>query len=140
MMNIKKTAVLFSFLFIALNINAQSPVGVWKIISHTFVYDGQKIDSHAALLKQRPCAAKIVWEINADGTFRLNAATSGCEDSYKKIQEKLYSKTQWKFVKNIFTTSATNFAVGQSYIVVFSGKKMIMTGTEGQGTIIYQKL
>lgn len=135
-----KIPLLFSFLFIAVIINAQSPVGKWKIISHTFVYDGQKIDSHAALLKQRPCAAKIIWEINADGIFRLNAANSGCDESYKKIQEKLYSKTKWKIDGTRFTTSATNFAIGQSYRVVFSGNKMIMTGTEGQGTIVYQKL
>jgi hypothetical protein len=37
-------------------------------------------------------------------------------------------------------TSATNFAVGQSYIVTFSSNKMTWTGTEGQGVIVYQKL
>ena len=127
-------------LLLAQAINAQSPVGKWKKLSHTFVYEGQKMDSHAALLKQRPCAANIVWEINADGTFRLNAAGSGCDESYKNIQQKMYAKTKWKMEGNKFTTSATNFAVGQSYAVVFSGNKMIMTGTEGQGVITYQKL
>ena len=117
---------------------AQNPVGKWQILSHTSVYDGQKIDSHAALLTQRPCAAKIVYEVNADGTFRLNAATSDCDEKYKSIQEKLYSKTKWKLEGNKITTSATNFAVGQSYIVVFSGNKMTWTGTEGQGIIVYQ--
>ncbi|PZR18228.1 MAG: hypothetical protein DI539_16630 [Flavobacterium psychrophilum] len=120
--------------------NAQSPVGNWKKISHTFVYEGQQMDSHAALLKTRPCAAKIVWEIKADGLFRLNAAASGCDENYKKIQEKLWSKTKWKLEGNKFTTSATNFAVGQSYTVTFKGNKMIMTGTEGQGVITYERL
>lgn len=123
-----------------LTTHAQNPVGRWKKISSTFEYNGQKMDMHAALLKQRPCAAKVVWEINADGTFRLNAAGSGCDESYKHIQEKLYAKTKWRMQGNLFTTSATNFVVGQSYTVVFSGNKMIMTGTDNQGVITYQRL
>lgn len=119
---------------------AQSPVGKWKKISHVSTYDGQTFDSHKALLQQRPCAAKIVWEINADGSFRLNAANSGCDENYKKFQEKLYAKNKWKLEGKKFTISATDFAIGQSYTIVFSGDKMIMKGTEGQGTIIYQKL
>lgn len=135
-------AIILSFItfFFMQMIHAQNPIGKWKVIGNTVVYDGQKMDIHAALLKQRPCAAKIIWEINADGTFRLNAASSGCDESYKKIQQKLYSKTKWKLEGNKFTTSATNFAVGQSYTVVFSGNKMTMTGTEGQGVTTYQRL
>ncbi|MGN6420779.1 MAG: lipocalin family protein [Pseudobacter sp.] len=135
-----------TFLFLILSIcisqllEAQSVVGKWKKISHMSEYEGQKFDSHVALLKSRPCAEKVVWEINADGTFRLNAASSGCDENYKKVQEKMYAKTKWKLEGNKFTTSATNFAVGQSYTVVFKGNKMIMTGTEGQGVITYQKL
>lgn len=121
-------------------LNAQSVVGKWKKISHMAEYEGQKFDSHVALLKSRPCADKVIWEINADGSFRLNAAGSGCDENYKKVQEKMYAKTKWKLEGNKFTTSATNFAVGQSYTVVFKGNKMIMTGTEGQGVITYQKL
>jgi len=120
--------------------HAQSPVGKWKTVSHTIVFEGKKMDMHAALLSQRPCAAKIVWEINADGSFRLNAATSGCDDSYKKIQEKLYSKTKWKLEGGKITTSATNFAVGQTYTVSMAGNTMTWVGTEGQGTIVYQRL
>lgn len=119
---------------------AQSPVGRWKIVSHTVVFDGKPMDMHAALLAQRPCAAKIVYAVNADGTYRLDASQSGCDEKYKKVQEKLWSKTQWKFAGNTITTSATNFAVGQSYTVTFSGNKMTWTGTEGQGVIVYQKL
>ena len=37
------------------------------------------------------------------------------------------------------TTSATNFAVGQTYVFSLSGDKMTWTGTEGQGVIVYQR-
>lgn len=119
---------------------AQGPVGNWKMISHVSTYEGTKFDSHVALLSQRPCAAKIVYEITAEGTYRLNASQSGCDDSYKKIQERLYSKTKWKVTGNTIMISATNFAVGQSYIFKIIGNKMIWEGTDGQGTITYQKL
>ncbi len=119
---------------------AQSPVGKWKVLSHTIDYDGQKIDMHEALLSTRPCAAKIVYEINTDATFRLNAAASGCDEKYKSIQEKLYSKTAWKLEGTLFSTSATNFAVSQTYTISFSGNTMTWVGTDGQGTIVYQKL
>jgi hypothetical protein len=113
-------------------------VGKWKRLSYTSVYDGVKFDSHAALLEQRPCAAKIVYEINADGTWRLNAANSGCDEKYRKIQEKLYSKTQWKLVGNQFTVSATNFALGVTHTVSFAGNKMTFTNKDE--TIVYQRL
>ncbi len=136
----KKTIFLIAAM-LAINVcTAQSPVGKWKLISSTIVYGGQKIDTHAALLKQRPCAEKIVYEINADGTYRLNAAASGCDEKYINIQQKLYSITKWKMEGNKFTTYAVSAAVGQTYVVVFSGNKMTCTGTEGQGVIVYQKL
>lgn len=121
-------------------VKAQNPVGKWKMVSHISEYEGQKMDSHAALLTQRPCAAKIVYEVNADGTYRLNAAESGCDKKYRNIQEKLYSKTKWKLEGNKIMTSASNFAVGQTYTVTFSGNQMVWTGTEGQGVITYQRL
>ncbi len=134
----------FLFLLLALfTLNicfAQSPVGRWKKISHTSVFNGQKIDTYSAFLKQRPCADKIVYEINADGTFRLNASASGCDEKYSSMQQRLYSKTQWKIEGNLITTSAVNFAVGQSYNIKFSGNKMTWTGTADEGTIVYQKL
>ncbi|WP_276483716.1 lipocalin family protein [Paraflavitalea pollutisoli] len=136
----KSTLFILLALALANGLQAQNPVGKWKVLSHQITYEGKSMDMHAALLQQRPCAAKVVWEINADGTYRLNAANSGCDDSYKRIQEKLYAKTKWKLEGSKFTTSATNFAVGQSYTVSFSGNKMIMTGTEGQGIITYQRL
>jgi hypothetical protein len=119
---------------------AQSPVGKWKIVAHTSVYEGQTMDTHEALLKTRPCADKIFYEVNRDGTYRLNAASSGCDDSYKKIQEKLYSKSKWKVEAGVIHISATNFAVSQLYKISFSGNKMIWNGTDGQGSIVYQKL
>lgn len=122
-------------------IYAQSPVGKWKKITHVSTFEGQTFDSHIALLTQRPCAAKIVYEINADATFRLNASQSGCDEKYMKVQEKLYSETKWKVEGNKITISSIkDFAVGQSYFISFSGNKMIWKGTDGQGTITYQKL
>jgi hypothetical protein len=122
-------------------VNAQSPVGKWKKISHVSTYEGQTFDSHKALLQQRPCAAKIVWEINADATFRLKAGESGCDENYKKIQEKLYSKTNWKVTGNkIMISTQKDFSVGQTYTFTISGNKMVWTGTDGQGVITYQKL
>jgi Lipocalin-like domain len=135
-----KLLTIFVFLIAASKINAQNPVGRWKVVSHTIEFDGQKMDMHAALLEQRPCAAKIVYEINEDATFRLNASASGCDEKYRNIQEKLYSQTKWKLEGDRITTSATNFAVGQTYTVVFEAQKMTWTGTEGQGVIVYQKL
>jgi hypothetical protein len=133
--------LIFGLMLLAssLTLQAQSPVGVWKMISHMVEYGGEKMDSHASLLAQRPCAAKIVYEIKADGNFRLNASASTCDEKYRNIQEKLYAQTKWKLENGIFSTSSTNFAVGQSYKISFSGDKMTWIGTEGQGVIVYQK-
>jgi Lipocalin-like domain len=119
----------------------QSPVGKWKKLSHVSSYDGQTFDSQKALLQQRPCAANVIWEVNADNSYRLNAAASGCDESYKKVQQKLYSKTMWKVSGNKITISTQkDFSVGQTYIFTITGNKMIWTGTDGQGVITYQKL
>lgn len=123
----------------AANPTAAGVVGQWQLVSHTNVLDGQTFDSHAALLQQRPCAAQIRYHVNADGSFRLNASASSCDEKYKKIQERLYAKTMWKLEGNRLTTSATNFAVGQTYTVSLSGNRMTWVGTEGQGTLVYQK-
>jgi Lipocalin-like domain len=136
----KKIPFLLLLITIATAAFSQNPVGKWKKISHVSTYEGETFDSHKALLTQRPCAAKIVWEINEDKTFRLNAANSGCDEKYKKIQEKLYSQTNWRVQGNKITISTLkDFAVGQTYSITISGNKMIWVGTDGQGTITYQK-
>ena len=120
---------------------AQNPVGKWKMISNVSSYAGKTFDSYKALLLQRPCAEKNVWEINVDKTFRLNASSSGCDEKYKNIQEKLYSKANWKVEGNKITISSEkDFSVGQTYTLTINGNKMSWVGTEGQGTIVYQKL
>ncbi len=136
----QKWIVFIVLMLAGLQGNAQSPVGQWKIISETVDFGGQKLDMHAALLQRWPCADKIVYDINADTTFRLNASNSGCDEQYKKVQERLYSNSKWKMEGNQIMISATNFAVGQSYTVTFSGNQMTWTGTEGQGVTVYQKL
>ncbi|RYY68858.1 MAG: hypothetical protein EOO13_11140 [Chitinophagaceae bacterium] len=117
---------------------AQSPVGKWKKISHVSSYEGQTFDSHKALLQSRPCAAKVIWEINEDGTFRQNLEASGCDESYKKIQTKMYSQSVWKLAGNKLFIGGKE-GIGQNYTISISGNKLVMTGTDGQGTITYQK-
>ncbi len=114
-------------------------VGSWRLVSHTVSMSGTTFDSQADLLQAKPCAAKIRYNVNADGTYRLNAAASDCDQKYKAMQEKLYEKTKWKVAGNKITTSATNFAVGQTYSVAVSGNKMTWIGTEGQGTLVFQR-
>jgi hypothetical protein len=114
-------------------------LGSWKMVSHTVTMNGNTFDSHAALLQQRPCAAKIRYNINPDGTYRLDASASDCDEKYKAIQEKLYAKTQWKIEGNKIATSATNFAVGETYAITVSGNRMTWIGTDGQGTLVFQR-
>jgi len=118
---------------------ATDVVGSWKLVSHTVSMSGSTCDSHAALLQQRPCAAKIRYDVKADGTYRLNASASDCDEKYRTIQEKLYAKTKWRLEGSKITISATNFAVGQSYSVTVSGNRMTWVGTEGQGTMVFQR-
>jgi hypothetical protein len=118
---------------------AADVLGSWRLVSHTVTLDGTQLDSQAALLQQRPCAAKIRYNVNADGTYRLDASASDCDEKYKNIQQKLYAKTKWKIEGNKITTSSTNFAVGQTYTFSVSGSRMTWVGTSGQGTLVFQK-
>lgn len=136
----KKTFFSTLFVLIAHLILAQSPIGKWQVVSHISEYAGEKFDSHAALLQQRPCAAKIYFEINADATFRKCAKDSGCDERYVKIQEKLYSKTNWQVKGDKITISTLqDFSVGQTYTFKIVGNTMIWTGTDGQGVITYKR-
>jgi hypothetical protein len=64
-----------------------------------------------------------------------------CDNKYRQIQEKLYSKTMWRVVHGKITVSTLkDFSVGQTYTISISGNTMAWTGTEGQGIIIYQRL
>ncbi len=137
----KKLIAIIAPLLIFCICTAQNPMGKWKVISEVNEYDGQKFDSHKALLQQRPCAAKIFYEINTDGTYRLNAASSDCDEKYKKIQEKLHSESVWTVTGNKITIGHKKApTVGQTYTFTISANKMIWIGTNGQGTIVYQKL
>ncbi len=118
----------------------QAPVvGRWKRLSSTIEHQGQKVDMHAALVQQRPCAAKIRYVITADGKYQLDASQSGCDEKYRGIQERLHSKMRWKVEGQRITLSTTDFAVGQTYLFSISGDKMTWTGTEGQGVSVYQR-
>lgn len=134
----KSIIIITMALFFGLNCYAQNPVGKWKKISVVSSYKGETFDSHKALLTQRPCAAKIVYKINADGTYRLDASASGCDESYKKIQEKLWSETKWKLDGNKMNIYAIDPSLGDIYTVTFSGNKMIWKNE--YDVITYQKL
>lgn len=114
-------------------------VGKWKLRSHTVVFEGQKMDMQAALLQQRPCVAQMVYEIHADGRYVHDLSGTTCDEKYKTTQAKLHGKTRWKLEGSTFTTSATNFAVGQSYTVSLAGNTMTWVGTDGQGTLVFQR-
>jgi hypothetical protein len=114
-------------------------IGSWSKVAHTASMNGTTFDTQAALLQQRPCAAKIRYNVNADGTYRLDASGSDCEARYKSMQQKLYSQTKWRVVGDTITVSATDFAVGQSYKVSVSGNRMTWVGTEDQGTLVFQR-
>ena len=77
----KNTITIFLILISLVTIQAQSPVGKWKMISDISEYEGQKFDSHKALVSTRPCTSKIFYEINTDKTYILNAKNSGCDQS-----------------------------------------------------------
>ncbi|MBK6786013.1 MAG: hypothetical protein IPG79_21420 [Saprospiraceae bacterium] len=85
--------------------------------------------------------SKDLYVIHTDGTYRLDASQSNCEEKYKKIQEKLYSETVWTVTGNVITIGNKKApSVGQKYTFTLTGNKMVWTGTEGQGTITYQKI
>lgn len=74
-----------------------------------------------------------------NGTYRCIIVDD--DESYKKVQTKLWAKTMWRLVGNKFTTSTLkDFSVGQTYSIVISGNTMTMTGTEGQGVTVYKRL
>ena len=120
---------------------SQSPVGKWKIISQVKEWQGEKFDWHKTLLSQRPCAANIIYVIHSDGTYRLDASQSGCDDSYKKMQEKLYAQSVWTVTGNVISIGNKKApTVGQKYTFTITGNKMDWKGTDGQGIITYQKM
>lgn len=132
----KKILLLALAWLAAATIYAQSPVGKWKKISSTVMYNGQKMDMHEALLKSRPCAANTVYEFTANGKSTLTV--NGCDESYKKIQERMWAKTIWKIEGDKITTSVTDFALGNTYTISFSANTM--TWANKDGTTVYKKL
>ncbi len=137
----KKSLILLTLLIISFYSFAQSLVGKWKVVSEMNEYQGEKFDSHLALLTVRPCAAKIKYVIHNDGTYRLDASQCGCDEKYKNIQEKLYSESVWTISGNTITIGHKKApTVGQKYKYSITGNKMVWVGTEGQGTITYQKI
>lgn len=123
MKNLIKSFVWLPILLKTTLVFAQNPVGKWKVES--YYSNEHKFDSHKALLSSRPCAADIFYEITEDGKYRLNASKSACDEKYKKIQEKIWSETQWRLKDKMIQLSSTNFAVTKDFTITFSGNKMI---------------
>ena len=121
-------------------LKAQQPVGQWKKVSHNIDYDGQQMDSYKSLLQVYPVAAQLVHEFSADGVYKLLCKGNNCADKYVLTQQKLYANMKWRITGNIIMMSSTGFSVGQSYKIQITGNKMTWVGTEGQGTIVYQKI
>jgi hypothetical protein len=116
-----------------------SVVGRWQVVTHTIDFQGTKTEMHAALLAQRPCVAKVVSELTADGRLVVDFTDSGCDPSYQRAQERLNGKMKWRIDGDRITTSTTNFAAGQTYRFSVAGDRMTWTGTEGQGVIVYRR-
>ena len=136
-----RSLFLFYFLSISCCLVAQSPLGKWKVVSEINEWQGEKFDSHKALITQRPCAASINYVIHSDGTYRLDASKSGCDEKYIKLQEKLYSESVWTVSGDLITIGHKKApSVGQKYKFSINGNRMVWKGTEGQGTITYQKI
>jgi CRISPR/Cas system-associated endoribonuclease Cas2 len=136
-----KNILMTLFLILSVPLLAQNPIGKWKMISHISEYEGEKFDSHKALLQSKPCVANIIYEINTDGTYRLNAKNSNCDQKYSKMQQSLYSEQVWTIDgKRITIGHKKTPNIGQTYVFTIKGNTMIWEGTDGQGKITYQKL
>ncbi|WP_416438640.1 hypothetical protein [Phnomibacter sp. MR] len=118
----------------------QNPVGKWKKLSHTIEYAGEKIDSYKTVLQLYPVAARLAHAFDEAGNFRLECSGTDCKEKYVVMQQKLYAQTKWRLTGNVLMLSSSGFRVGQSYSIRLSGNKMIWEGTEGQGTIVYEKI
>lgn len=121
-------------------LQAQTPIGQWKKISHSIDYDGHKMDSYKSVLQVYPVAAQLVHEFSTDGEYKLLCMGNNCTDKYILTQQKLYANMKWRITGNTIMMSSTGFSVGQSYKIQIAGNKMTWEGTEGQGTIVYQKI
>ena len=58
-------------LFLVFQSSAQNPIGKWKFISEINKYEGQKFDSHRALLSTKPSNAKIFKKNYIQNRFGL---------------------------------------------------------------------
>lgn len=137
----KRIILVFALIISLITTYAQSPIGKWKLVSHVTTYNGTTFDSHKALLQTRPCASKIFYEINSNGTYRLNASQSGCDAGYIKIQEKLHSEEVWNLKGNLITIGHKKAPeVGHTYTISFKGNTMIWVGKDGEGTLTFQRV
>lgn len=122
-------------------LHAQNPVGQWKLIEHKMMFNGEKLDAYERLKQQIPCAVDIVYEVKSDGSFRLNASKTTCDERYKAFQERLYAESTWTINHDTITlTNVKPAGVLQTYHIQYKGNTMIWTSTDKQGFKTFERI
>lgn len=132
----KSILIITITLFIALNCNAQSPIGKWKCIATYSSFDNKKTNMEAALHQSLPCTKNTIEDFQANG--KIVKTYSGCDAKYVETQNKLFKDQKWKVEGNKITIYSIDISLGNTYTISFSGNKM--TWTNADETITYQKL
>lgn len=116
---------------------AQEIFGKWKCIAHYKISaDGKKIDIWQSHLKSSPCAAFTIYDFKQDG--RALRILKDCEESYTRMQHKLWKNWRFRIVENQLLTFVSNHIGEMNYTLRFQGDKMIWTSADE--TLIYQRL
>ena len=130
--------VIFIFICILVvntfSVKAQGIFGKCKCIAHYKISaEGKKIDIWQAHLKSSPCAAFTMNDFKQDG--RALRILKDCEESYNRMQRKLYKTWRFRIVENQLLTFVFNPIGEMIYTLRFQGDKMIWTSADE--TIIF---
>lgn len=90
----KVISLIGTLLFIA-SVNAQSPVGKWKLVSGvTESVTGKSTDIMKGDYEKEPCMAKVIYIFSADGKINTNA--DHCPESTRKTLEASDPAIKWE--------------------------------------------
>lgn len=129
--------VVCSLIIITSQARAQEIFGKWKCIGHYKISaDGKKIDIWKAHLKTSPCAALTIYDFKQDG--REIRMLKDCEESYSRMQHKLWKNWRFRIVENQVFTFVSNHIGEMIYTIRFQEDKMIWTNTDEN--LIFQRL
>ena len=93
--NMKKLISLIGTLLLITSVNAQSPVGKWKLTMAVTSTVGGKITDHLKdKYKKDPCLANVIYTFSADGNIITNA--DQCPDSTRKTVEASNLAVKWE--------------------------------------------